>query len=213
MSKTKKAVEVPRVEVDSPEVQSKLDVAHDTMIETLGREIIKAHGELGQQYYKLVMYIRHNKVSEGIVKVRLKALGFKKTRVSEVMRVSFASDKVFKDFEGKALSFRGALEMARVEDGKKPVETVAAKMLVEDTSLTASELGQGVSIETTPKDANGKETPTQTPSARIKSHAMAILKIGPSRKFARYISSDSAYEVIVRKMDATNPARLGADEE
>jgi len=94
-------------------VETRLEVAHQTMVDKLGREIITAHGVTATKYLQLCLYIRENKVGPKTVSLSLGKLGFKRTRISEINRVAQASDKLFYDYEAKLIGFEKCLEFVR----------------------------------------------------------------------------------------------------
>jgi len=79
----------------------------------LGFDIMQGHAKLGQQYVDLVLVFRKNSVNPKQVSNILGALGFKRSRISEINRVVSAAPTVFKQLEAREIGFRDALETAR----------------------------------------------------------------------------------------------------
>lgn len=178
---TNAPVVVPR----ETEVQNALAVEQATKITELGKDIIVATGELAGKYLALCMYIRQHKVPEPLVRVNLGQLGFKKSRVSEVLRVASASDKVFRPFEAKMIGFGRALEFARATETKEttggkgagasqpgaPMTTATARLLESKGLLTAQDITDSV----TPGETSGKgRVKVKSAAAIMKQHAMYL---------------------------------------
>lgn len=173
-------------EVKKPEVQTKLEVAHATMVEKLGCDIIRKTGELGGLYLQLCTYIRKNKVAPKLVSITLTKQGFKRSRISEINRVAQASEKLFKDYEAKLIGFDKCLEFSRIENGK-PVPTDAAKLLVENGALTQDEGDAVIDEENAPAPAKK----TTSAAMRMKAHVKAACELAVRReyefRFGQYI--------------------------
>jgi len=187
-------IHVPR----DVEVQTKLEVAHSEMVKKLGSEIIEAHGAVAGKYLQICLYIREHKVAPKLVSFELTRLGFKRSRISEVNRVSQASDKLFSDFQARLIGFEKCIDLARVEvAGEKAKETPAAKLLI----------GQG---ELTPEDVEeSTEKPYVGPTGKAKS--------GPEKMLAaaKVIASNATrnrewvigrWKITLEKQAVTAPA-------
>jgi len=104
----------------SKEDRAKLEI-QAANIEFQQREQLKAHGvaiakatiATGLLWLNLCKYIRTNSIPPKVVSGELVALGFAKTRISEVNRVANASDEVWSEYEARGLGFRHALELVR----------------------------------------------------------------------------------------------------
>ena len=76
-------------------------------------EVIKAHQKLGMGYLELCKLIREKQITPAQVTGMMSALGFAKTRISEVNRVSQCSPELWKAIDARSLGFKNALEIAR----------------------------------------------------------------------------------------------------
>lgn len=188
------------------EVESAAQVKVANEVYRLGSELVKKLGEVGEKYRDLCKYIRDNKVDKKVVARELGKLGMKRARISMVNRIAFASDKVWKEYEAKLIGFHEAIDLARMEDGKLVGITPAAKLLADSGAITPDEGDQIAREEATPASAKGDSGSSKSASARIKSLAMAILKVGPTKKYSRFSSADSRYEVIVQRVEVTKPS-------
>jgi len=136
-------------------VQTKLEVAHSEMIKAKGRDIITKTGELAGKYLELCLYIRQHKVAPKLVSFELSALGFKRSRVSEINRVAAASEKLFSEYQAKLIGFDKCLELSRVEKaGEAATLTPAGKLLAETSVVTKDEVEAGVPL---PEGGTSKE--------------------------------------------------------
>jgi len=139
MSKISRAVEKVRNE-------SKLEMEHSKKLRSLGEEIIRVTAEAGTKYYDLCIYIRKNGVTPKLVTFELGELGFEKTRISEINRVSQAADDVWNEFEARTIGFRKVLALARGAVPKLLGNELdcAENVIVNNAAkLTASQVGQG----------------------------------------------------------------------
>lgn len=75
--------------------------------------VAKATIATGLLWLELCKYIRANALAPKVVSRELGALGFHKTRISEVNRVANAADEVWNEYEARGLGFRHALELVR----------------------------------------------------------------------------------------------------
>jgi len=141
-------------------VQSAIEVKHAEQVRVIGQHIISKTGEVAGLYLTLCRYIRANRLAPKLVSHELTALGFKKSRVSEINRVAQASDKLFNDYEAKMLGFDRTLALARVEiQGQPPVLTPAGKQLSEAGAVSEREENQALrdAASTSAARASGKE--------------------------------------------------------
>jgi hypothetical protein len=196
-------IEVPR----DVEVQNKLEVAHSAFLQTQGRAIILKTAEVGKLYLELCLYIRSNKVAPKLISFELARQGFKRSRISEIVRVSQASDRVFSDWQAKRIGFGSALHMSRIEKpGQKPTLTQAAALLTEGGQATPDEIKEAVASENAPKEAGTRKTTGE----KIKSCWLFILKNykGPDKTWH---SKESVYSLTITKLGKTGPA-VGDDD-
>lgn len=104
------------------------DGEHAQRVRELGMEIVRKTGELGGLYLNLCKYIRANQVSPHTARYELFALGFPKTRVSEIIRVAYCNQKVWRDYEARLMGFNQTLRFARDNDGQLIGEPVREAM-------------------------------------------------------------------------------------
>lgn len=195
-------VEVPR----DVEVQKSLEVAHATMVNKLGVDIIRKTGEVAGLYLGLCQYIRQNKVAPKLVSFELTKLGFKRSRVSEINRVSQASDKLFTAYQAKAIGFDKCLEMARVEkDGEAPKLTEGARALIGSGELSETDASEALHASE-PAAGGGGSQPSVFEG--MKSRAFWILK---NATRARHWNN-GRWELRLVKVARTGPA-LGDEKE
>jgi len=188
------------------EYQSKLQVAHEAMVDKLGREIIVATGEVAGKYLTLCLYIRQHKLGPKEVSVPLTKLGFKRSRISEINRVAGASDKLFADYQAKLIGFDKILDFSRRESPTAlPVPTPAARLLTEGGSLSPDETDAVIKAENTPKDAGGKKGAATDGLKRAASYLASH-----STKAKVWTFKDCAWRVTVDKLPKTGPA-IGDD--
>lgn len=187
-------------------VQTGLEAAQADMITVLGRQIITAVGEVAGKFLQLCLYIREHKVAPKLVSVQLTGLGFKRSRISEINRVSQASDDTFKQYEAKMIGFDRCLELSRFEKGGKiPVATPAAGLLAERGVMTQDELDSAIKDENTPASASGNASPKATIGAQIKSRAQWICKHAVREATFRY--SDCNWVVRIEKVKTAVPEK------
>jgi len=110
------SVKPPLKEPELPAAPGTADIAAGLVaghMRALAVEIIRATVAVGERYLDLCRYIRKQKVDPVTVRAELSKCGFAKQRITEINRVSQVPDNVWSEYEAKALSFRGALELAR----------------------------------------------------------------------------------------------------
>jgi hypothetical protein len=184
------------------EYQSKLQVAHEAMVDKLGREIIVATGEVAGKYLSLCLYIREHKLGPKEVSVPLIKLGFKRSRISEINRVAGASDKLFSEYQAKLIGFDKVLNFARQESPTAaPLPTAGAQLLIESGAMTSEEGDDAIKAETTPKDARGGKKAAVDGLKR----AAAYLASHSTRPKV-WVFKDASFRVVVEKLPKTGPA-------
>lgn len=125
------------------EVQTKENVEQAKQVHALALDIVKATGELAGKYLTLCLYIRSNKVAPRLVSTELGRIGFKRSRISEINRVSNASDKLFSEYQAKMIGFEKCLDLARMEVAGEPkLLTEGAKVLAAEGSLTDADTAE-----------------------------------------------------------------------
>jgi hypothetical protein len=167
------------------QVQTKEQVKQDHAITVLAKEIIKVHGLVAEKYRDLILYVRQHKVDPKLVTIRLLALGFKRSRISEVLKVAEAPANVFQPFAAKQIGFGRALEFAR-RDGRKIVVTEATTVL-------------GIS----PKEAKTTLPPVSADTAKPKPYGARMREWAKQLAFhAKHEHSfdfkDSEYRILVQ---------------
>lgn len=131
------------------------DAVHTEKLRKLGLAVIESCGVVGERYLALCKYVRTAGPAPKLVRKVLLDLGYKNSRVSEIMRVALATESLWSQYEAKALGFDRTLSMARMENGK-PKETAAMVQLVKDGVITDEDSQQALAGA---KDANvGKST-------------------------------------------------------
>lgn len=195
---------VPAVpEAKKPEqILTGKEAAQADAIARYGREIIQAAAATAGKYLELCLYIRRHSVAQKLVAFELARLGFKRSRISEVNRISQAPDKVFKMYEAKLIGFDKALNMARCEKpGMAPSPTPAALLLEKNHILNADEVASAVAAESAPSGG-----------ARSKRSAGSVLKSAAyilatkSTKDKVWTFKEGSYRVTVEKMEVTKPS-------
>jgi len=172
----------------------------------LAKSIVTKTGELGTLYFDLCMMIRKapDFFSPKVVAARLSDLGFHRVRISEINRVARADEKVFSQWQARALGFNRVLQLARGNDGKI-IETKAKQILVESGALSKTEAGKIVEAETTPGPDKKKRS-----NSEIMKSAARVLCNNATRN-VHYHFEDCRYEVFVKLMPAKSAAALGSD--
>lgn len=80
----------------------------------LARQVQVSSVRLGDKYLSLCKYIREQELHPKQVSKELGELGFHRSTVSQIMRVAFALDESWADFEARRIGFKRALNLARV---------------------------------------------------------------------------------------------------
>jgi len=183
--------------------QNRDEVKNATLVQTLGRDIVTATGQLAQKYYALIMAIRQFKIPPKLVSYELQQIGFRRQRITEVNRIANAADKVFKSYEAKLIGFDKALDMARAEKpGEAAALTPAAKQLAEQNIV---ESGEVLEHESEPNEPSSK--PKATMASRIKASAKFIAS--NATRNMKFSFKDCSFEVIINKLPVTKPALDG----
>jgi len=162
-----------KVQDTKPEVLPAEQVKHSEEIRKIGMEIVHAIGEVAGKYMSLCKYIRANKVAPKLATFELLKIGFKKTRVSEIIRVAKSSDKTFNEYEAKLIGFDRALSIARIEIKGQPAQlTDAGKTLMEEGTLSSKDetAAKKDAAETTRGTSKSK-----TPGMKMDAGAQLIL--------------------------------------
>lgn len=82
-------------------------------IRELGNEILRSTVRVGTLYLNLCTYIREQQVSPKLVSDQLGALGFSKSRISEINTVAMAADDVWNEYAARLIGMRKVLEVQR----------------------------------------------------------------------------------------------------
>jgi len=172
----------------------------------IAKSIVTKTGELGTLYFDLCMMIRKapDFFSPKVVSARLSDLGFHRVRISEINRVARADEKVFSQWQARALGFSRVLQLARGNDGKI-IETKAKQILVESGALSKQEAAKVVEAETAPGPDKKKRS-----NSEIMKSAARVLCNNATRN-AHYHFEDCRYEVFVKLIPAKSAAALGSD--
>jgi len=197
------------VQVPTPavpvEVLTKDENMHAKEIQKLADAIIIAAGEMGTKYLNLITYIRTNQVAPKLVSFELRQKGFTKQRVNELNRIANASDEVYNQYQSKLLSFRDALELARVEKaGETPRMTPATKLLVDEGVLDSEDVDKAIGAETA--DAAGKEKNQSSTADRRKAAAKFLAKTATRNQTFKF--ADMNYQVTVKKVSKVLPPSM-----
>lgn len=188
----------------APTVAVPREVDMAGQIRVMGLDIIKATGEVAGKYLTLCNYIRANKVAPKLVSFELTRLGFKRSRISELNRVSNAPEKLWHEYEAKIIGFDKALELTRKALNAKGAEIIevtdAGKALVKEGALTAEEIDDLSEAKDLKQEGKKKKSPANR--AKALAHALAKCAV----RDATYRFEDCQFEVIVNKMPKTKPA-------
>lgn len=103
---------------------------HIDIICTDVQELARAVGNVSTKYLDLCLHIRDKAMAPKLVSKTLAALGFKRSRISEIKRVAFASDTAWKPYEARLIGFDKALELSR-DEGDHRTETPIAETIGE----------------------------------------------------------------------------------
>lgn len=157
------------------QVQTKDEVQQSEKLQKLGVDIITQVGKVAEKYHALITYIRQAKCSPKLVSYEMGKLGFKRSRISEVKRVAFASDDTYSAYEAKLIGFDKAIELARATvDGKARELTPAARQLTAGDVLDQADIE-----EADDKQSSARSTPTAKKKkvsvrAQMLEHASAL---------------------------------------
>jgi len=164
------------------EYQSKLQVAHEAMVDKLGREIIVATGEVAGKYLTLCLYIRQHKLGPKEVSVPLTKLGFKRSRISEINRVANAANDVWNDFEAMQIGFKKVLELER----GTVVEVVAHELGMEKNELVgAKEENEEHASGSTGEGGNTSGDEKETNARKFERISASLLKLAAEMKLTK----------------------------
>lgn len=156
-------------------VQTKVEVAHSAMLVKVGKEIITAIGKVTEKYWELITYVRKNSVGPKLVSYELGKLGFKRSRISEVKRVAYSADDVFKNYEAKLIGFDKALELARLGDGGTAELTPAGRQLVTGGTVSEDEAEAELkSVEAAGDGGSKKKSKAKSMAIKLKSQAQGL---------------------------------------
>lgn len=93
-------------------------------------DLARSEVGVGVMWFELCKWIRDTKVPDDVVRVEMDAVGYKRSRISEVLRVCSAPEKVWAVYANRTLGFRKTLQLARLSaDGKVSDVTPAAEMV------------------------------------------------------------------------------------
>jgi len=146
--------------------------------------VAKATIATGLLWLELCKFIRQNSLAPKVVSEQLGALGFVKSRISEVNRVANAPDEVWNEYEARGLGFRHALELVRngkptpilglAMDEKEGSRFVEASAEV-SPSEAAAESGTGQAASAKDQEAiDGESLARAVKTALIKAAALGI---------------------------------------
>ena len=139
-------------------------------IRSTGEVIIKHIGVTAGLYYNLIMGIRRRAIGPRVVSQELLALGFHKSRVSEINRISQLPDDKFSAYEAHTVGFQRALLLARISDessGDKKA-TPALDIVRQDTELCDEKHVLDVALEPSgPDDLHRSVSTSSTPETRV----------------------------------------------
>jgi len=171
----KETIKVPAVLSESVAIQTKAEAAQSDKVRELGKAIIQSLGQVGEKYHALITYIRHNSVAPKLVTTEMAALGFNRTRISEVKRVAYAADDTFKAYEAKLIGFGNALQMARASDEKGGAAklTPAGLLLTEGGVINHDEADAAIE-DAEAAGGDKKKTKKKSSSVRIKAMATEL---------------------------------------
>lgn len=107
-------------------VAEQKDQEHREQVLMMGTEILQQTAKVAEKYVNLALYIRKEQLPDALVRSELLKLGFKKTRVSELLRVVKAPEAVWDAYAARQIGLKGALELTR---GENPPELIQALAL------------------------------------------------------------------------------------
>lgn len=149
------------------------DVQHMTKIREFGLAIASKSGELAGLYLTLCQYIRKNRVEAKLVSFELGQLGFRKQRVTEINRVAMAPEKVWLQYEARALGFDKTLAIARIEHkGQAPTLTPVGEQLQHDGAITLADTKTAIAQAVLPA-RNGRKSKSTTKRDNARRIALA----------------------------------------
>jgi hypothetical protein len=199
---------LPVVGDTNPQVQSAVDVRHAERLQDLGKQVALALASSGEKLRDLCVYIHNNKSTLSkklITRELVEKLGFKKAYVSQICRISFSPDKVFKPYEAARIGFHQAIDFARMDDKSKLIKiTPAARLLTNSGALPPKDTDEIAVKESTPGSADGSGKGTKSISARLKS-AAKFIATNATRNMT-YTFSDARFKVTVEKLPKTQPS-------
>lgn len=143
----------------------------------MAMDIAKAEFATGTLWFNLCSYIREHNVPEDIVREEMDAVGFKPSRISEVLKVCAAPADVWDMYLGRMIGFKKTLQLARVAaDGAVTEVTEAGKLFFGERAAS-----EGRKVEEVAKEAmsdKGSETvaPQVSPKSKCDRAASVIFK-------------------------------------
>jgi len=152
---------------------------HSAALRKIGAEIVRGTLQVALRYVELVEYIRSNSLAPKLVSFELGAIGFARTRISELNRIAHSSDAIYAQFQAGKIGIKKALELTRgnvVELGKQLLENNPDDT---DTIDVASEVvaADEAEAELLKKSAGGE--PVDEKAAAVTAfnkHAIALMK-------------------------------------
>jgi len=180
-SQVEKAPGEVEVGIQRQTAEQALAVKQEIKFKDLSVEVITATMEVGKKYLNLCSYIRAEKIAPKQVTQWLLDLGFAKTRASEVNRVAQAPDEVFSQLQARALSWKGALDLARGGDELKQA-LLADKEAIEVVGEVVREAVAAEESESSDDKPASAATLLKEYRAALDRHAIALLKLVAARK-------------------------------
>jgi len=113
--------------------------AVDKPLLKIARDCVNAAINLGMTYLELVGDIRKRSIDPVTVTATLKEAGFADSRISEVKRVAFASEEVYKEIAAAQLGFKAAVTAARLAEHKEDIERGDFVKLLESSEQEAAD--------------------------------------------------------------------------
>lgn len=112
-----------------------------------GEAVIRATMETGERYLDLCRYIRENQIDPKLVTASLTPLGFARSRISEIKKISYATDELWNEYAARNIGWKGALDLARAEGVKQIAHATdttveQAQENLEDADLTPEADGE-----------------------------------------------------------------------
>jgi len=146
-------------------------------VHRLAMEVVEAEVSTGDKYYKLCTFIREHKVLEVTVRREMELVGFRGSRISEVLKVCAADKATWEGYYSRLFSFKRALLLVRTGfTGERVVTPVGELALSSGGGQVSIERAESAESELDGDSGKEKAKPASA-SQKMARAAAAIFKL------------------------------------